>query len=416
MSCPVGDAYDIDYVAHEMGHQYGANHTFNSETGSCSGNRNASTAVEPGSGTTIMAYAGICAPQNVANHSEAHFSYRSMMEMDLKVSGSGTCSVNTVNPNQHPVIATLTNYTIPISTAFVLKGNGTDPENDALTYCWEQSDAGTASSVPNAATSVSPNFRSRTPSTSPDRYMPILSSIIANNLTPTYEKVPSIERVMHFVLTVRDNNTVNGGQTDRKTMTLTFSGSTPFTVTAPTTNVSWPAFTTQTVTWNVASTDVAPISTPLVDIYISTNGGLTFPTLLASAVPNNGSANIIVPNNVGSTNRIMVMGHDNIFFDVSNTNFTITSAPLGVNGPSLFDFSVYPNPNKGIFNVKSDKFTSDKIEMQVYDVRGRIIFSKEFAGSNDFNETISLQNAEAGIYMLSVSDGKNKDVKRIVIQ
>ncbi|MDI1254958.1 MAG: zinc-dependent metalloprotease family protein [Flavobacterium sp.] len=416
-SSPINDAFNIDYVAHEMGHQFGANHTFNSEQGSCGGgNRNATTAVEPASGTTIMAYAGICSPQNIQPHSDAHFSFISMTEMNTKVAGTGNCSVNVTNINAHPVIATLANYTIPIGTAFVLKGNATDAENDDLTYCWEQTDVGLDSSLPDENSDASPNFRSRPPSASPDRYMPVLSSVIANNLVPNYEKVPSIERTVHFTLTVRDNNVVNGGQTDRKNMTVTFVGEDPFTILTPNTNVSWPAFTSQTVTWFVAGTDVAPIGADTVDIYISTNSGTSFPTLLASQVPNTGSAVITVPNNVGTTNRLMVMGHNNIFFDVTNTNFTITTAPLGIEAPSQFNFSVYPNPSNGFFNVRSDKFTSEKIVMQVYDMRGRMIYNQTFSGSNDFNEKIVLENAQSGVYMLSVSDGKNKDIKRIVIE
>lgn len=320
---PVGDPFDIDYVAHEMGHQFGATHTFNN---SCGGNRSNGTAVEPGSGSTIMAYAGICAP-NVQNNSDAHFHAVSLAQMDNFVAGAGNCSVNIENNNDAPVIQPIQNYTIPKSTAFVLEGNATDANGNALTYCWEQTDTGISTQAPIATDPINgPRFRSRIPSTSPNRYLPIMSSILTGSTSNTWEVVPSIGKPMNFALVVRDNATPNGGQTARTDMMVTtVDNAGPFVVTSPNTNVSWVAGTNQNVTWDVSGTTGNGVNTPYVDIYLSTNNGLTFPVLLASQVPNDGLEVITVPNSVGTTNRIMVKGHKNIFLDVSNTNFTITA-------------------------------------------------------------------------------------------
>ena len=319
-SSPVGDPFDIDYVAHEMGHQFGANHTFNN---SCNSNRNASTAVEPGSGSTIMAYAGICAP-NVQNNSDAHFHAISLAEMDAFVAGTGNCSDNVANNNSAPVIQPISNYVIPISTAFILPGNATDSDGDALTYCWEQTNTEISTQAPVATNTGGPSFRSLVPTASPDRYMPNLTTILTGATANTWEVVPSVTRTMNFALTVRDNELVNGGQTARANMTVsTIAAAGPFLVTSPNTNVSWLAGSNQNITWNVAGTTANGVNTAFVDIFLSTNGGTTFPVLLASKVPNDGSETVTLPANVGTQNRIMVRGHNHIFLDVSNTNFTI---------------------------------------------------------------------------------------------
>jgi hypothetical protein len=217
---PVGDPFDIDYVAHEMGHQWGANHTFNN---SCSNNINNSTAVEPGSGSTIMAYAGIC-PPNVQNNSDAHFHAVSLAEMDTFVNNQASCSVNTSTNNAAPVITSIPSYTIPYGTAFVLRGNATDVDSSTLTYCWEQTNQQVSTQPPLASSTSGPNFRSYPPSNFPDRYMPRMQNILTGNLTPTWEVVPFVGRTMNFALTVRDNDGPFGGQTARANMTVTTSG------------------------------------------------------------------------------------------------------------------------------------------------------------------------------------------------
>ncbi|MGH2664601.1 reprolysin-like metallopeptidase [Flavobacterium sp.] len=323
---PVGDPYDIDYVAHEMGHQFGANHTFNGDTGSCSGNRNDGTAVEPGSGSTIMAYAGICPGQNVQPNSDAHFHSVSIAEINDLIAASATCAATTNNGNSAPVVNAGMNYVIPKSTPFILKGSAIDANGDALTYCWEQTDTEVSTQPPVATSAAGPNFRSNPPTASTERYLPALATVLAGNTANTWEVCSSVARNYNFSLTVRDNRSPNGGQTGRDDMSVMVDGvAGPFLVSVPNTNVSWAAGTNQTVTWAVAGTDANGVNAKFVDIYLSTNGGTSFPTLLASKVPNDGSETITVPNTPGTTNRIMIRGYDNIFYDLSNTNFTITA-------------------------------------------------------------------------------------------
>jgi len=316
---PVGDTFDIDYVAHEMGHQFGATHTQNN---AC--NRSIGTAVEPGSASTIMGYAGICAP-NVQSNSDDYFHAVSLAQMFSFVTSGGTCSVNTSNGNAAPTIFPLTNYTIPVGTPFVLRGNGADTNGDALTYCWEQTNSGATTAVPSATTSASnPNFRSVEPSTSPDRYMPSLANVIANNLTSTWEVIPNVARTMNFALTVRDNR-LNGGQTARQNMTVTFNAANgPFSVTSQATDgISYTQNTSQTVTWNVAGTTVAPFNSPNVNILLSTDGGLTYPTVLAANTPNDGTQTVTIPNIAAPFCRIMVQSIGNIFYALNTKTFAI---------------------------------------------------------------------------------------------
>jgi len=316
---PIGDPYDIDYVAHEMGHQFGADHTQNNDC-----YRSNATAVEPGSASTIMGYAGICAP-NVQSISDAYFHAVNITQMQLVIASSGGCATITSTGNNAPVADAGLNYSIPKSTPFILKGTATDADGmTSLTYNWEQTDNEVGTMPPVATNAVGPMFRSLPSNTSPNRYMPALATVISGSTSSNWEVVPNVARDMAFSLLVRDNNTM-GGATSRSNMLVTIEDAVAFTVTSQEVAIVWDAGSTQTINWNKGTTDAAPIDCQNVTIKLSEDGGLTFPIILAENTANDGSENIIVPNNVTMQARIMVAAADNIFYNVNAVNFEIQS-------------------------------------------------------------------------------------------
>lgn len=321
---PVNDPFDIDYVAHEIGHQFGATHTFNGTAGNCGGNIGA-TSVEPGSGTTIMAYAGICAPQNVQNRSDDYFHAVSIAQMWAHVQNTGNCATQTDTNNDAPVANAGNDVSIPKSTPFILKATATDVQGLAsLTYNWEQIDTESAS-IPLESTSTSgPTFRSLPSSSSPNRYLPTLANVVSG-ASDEWIVLPSVARELNFALTVRDNN-AGGGNSDRDDMKVTVTNAEAFTVTAPNTNVTWGIGSSQRITWNQGTTNQSPINCSIVNIRLSTDGGVTFPILLKENIANDGSEDITIPNNPTTTARILVEAADNIFYNVNTTNFTINDA------------------------------------------------------------------------------------------
>lgn len=556
---PQGDTFDIDFVAHELGHQLGANHTFSHEIEDTGVN------VEPGSGTTIMGYAGITDDYDVQPFSDDYFSYSSILQIQNNLA-TKFCPVSTTFFNATPVVNAGSNYTIPFGTAFVLTGSGSDGNGDSLTYTWEQTDSAVTSDFGNSFAITSkpdgPLFRSLYPSASPVRFMPNYANVLANKLTSRWESVASVARTLNFALTARDNASLGTAQTNTAAMMVTVSGTVgPFVVTSQNTDaVAWYQGNSQTITWNVNGTNTLGGSAN-VDIKLSTDGGLTFPTILVANTPNDGSQPIIVPNVVSQNCRVLIAPTANIYYAVNSKAFTIgysstsscdlytfsapfaipeqaayttrtitvpnssavisdvnfnvgfthtffsdlqmevisptgktvklferscesskgsvliayddagtdlgctvrtlqTVAPfqalaafngdlaqgvwtfrirdsfrndtgtldsasieictktftLGTTEFEINDFTLYPNPNKGNFNIQFSSKSGNKIKILVHDLLGRKFFEKAYDNNGNFNQNIQLQNLQAGIYLVSVFDGDAKQVKKLVIK
>jgi hypothetical protein len=342
---PVGDAYDIDFVAHEIGHQFAGNHAFNGAIGNCSGgNRNGSTAYEPGSGTTIQSYAGICGSDDIQLNSDPFFHTISFDEISNFVTNIATCRVAIPNGNTIPVITAMNNngVSIPIGTPFTLTAAATDANGDAITYCWEQWDLGPQGTWNSGGTSTTaPIFKSRIPKVSGSRTFPDMAVILAGyptNPPATLgglkgEILPQVARALKFRLTVRDNRAGGGGVvtggdgcgTFTGQFTINVAGTAPFAVTAPNGGETYPGGSTQNITWNIVGTNAAPFNVANVKISYSTDGGLTYPTVLSASTPNDGTEALTIPVGATTTARVKVEAVGNIFFDISNANFTVTA-------------------------------------------------------------------------------------------
>ncbi len=361
---PQGDGFDVDYVAHEIGHQIGANHSFNSDANCGSGNDG--TRVEPGSGVTIMSYVGICTSSaNLQRNAIDAFHVVNQTEgINFITTGAGNTCGTLSGTNAVPVIAALANYTIPTNTPFALTASATDANGDALTYSWEQNDGNLVQSFYPTTTDDDdislvprPAFRSYSATTSGTRNFPSLPYILDGTNEPpltytgtsvvgsvcagtciTGEDLPSSPRTMNFRVTVRDGN---GGLADAGTVLTVVNTLTPFRVTVQDSflPVTWQSNSTQTVTWDNAGTDIAPFNVTNVRILLSADGGLTFPHVLAASTPNDGTEQITVPNIATTTARIKVEAVGNVFFDINNVNFEIefgpTSAMVNISGRVL---------------------------------------------------------------------------------
>ncbi len=360
--------FDDQLIAHEVGHQFSMNHSFNSSIPVCT-TREPTTSVEVGSGTTIMSYGYTCS-DNTGNDDYEN-TYKPLLNFHAVnysqavtfLATIPTVGSSSVTGNAPPIIATITtDKTIPKSTPFYLTGTATDINtSNTLTYSWEGTNVGTSTPVPTTFlnTAAPPFFRSYPPVTTATRYYPRLSAILDGTNGARGDKLPSVGIVTTHRFTVRDN--VDGINTGTVSVTID-DNSGPF---LETTNLagSYASGSTQTITWSVNNTNSAPVSCVNVDILLSIDGGLTFPFTLVAGTPNNGTNAVTFPSltTATTTARIKVQASNNIFFDISNNNFTITAAPLPV---SLVSLNAYQKTS----NIVVEWNVANEINLNRYEV------------------------------------------------
>jgi hypothetical protein len=352
-----------------------------------------------------MAYAGICGSNNLQSNSDDFFHAKSFDEIvTYTTTGNGSaCDVATTTWNNPPIINPGLNYIIPYLTPFRLTGSATDPDGDSLTYCWEQYNLGPAG-VWNNPVGNAPIFRSFDPTPNPVRLFPKLSNILNNNQT-IGEVKPSYARNLLFKLTVRDNRLNGGGVTSSDSLITVqvINTGQAFAVTAPnTTGIIWPSGGMANVTWDVGSSDLAPISTPTVNILLSTDGGQTFPTTLASGVANNGTYTVSVPAVFTTTARVMVEGAGNIFFDINDKNFEIGTVGLN-ESPLMSGVQIAPNPAADNVTVTftNSALSSDSRFITVFDVSGRQL---EKIDCPEISNVIPVHEWARGMYFLRLEN------------
>ncbi|MFZ2898614.1 MAG: reprolysin-like metallopeptidase [Saprospiraceae bacterium] len=314
-------------MAHELAHQFSASHTWSNCPGIL-GQLATDSAYEPGSGSTIMSYAGACGDQNVQFGEDSYYHVRSLVQMRnyITVGLGSECADVVPTGNHYPEIIWPyeDGFFIPISTPFELNATATDADGDPLTYCWEQYDLGPLTDM-GSPIGDSPLFRSFLPTAGSNRIFPRLPAILGN-FSENVEVLPTYSRNLTFRLTVRDNFPGGGGSVWQQVKFRSTDQAGPFLVTypnAPADQLTGGTFAT--ITWDVANTNKAPVNCQSINIKLSLNGGAAFPYTLASAVPNTGSAVVAIPDITATNARVRIEAADNVFFDLSNANFKIVA-------------------------------------------------------------------------------------------
>ena len=431
LGSPVNDIFYVDFVSHEIGHQFRGNHTFNGSAGNCSGgNRNGSTAYEPGSGSTIMAYAGICAPQNIQNTSDDYFHSVSLIEIVSFIANptaGGSCAEVTETGNEPPTVSSDDDGVfIPIETPFMLTGSAEDGNNDLdeLTYSWEEFDLNTAAGPPPGGTGwngTPPFFRSFDPVDEPVRSFPAFDRLVAGQRPVIGEGLPMDERQLRFRFTARDNQ---GGIGDVQIRINTVEDAGPFLVTFA--NVEDLIFGTgseQEITWDVAGTDAGDVNTPTVDILFSADGGETFDVVLAAGTDNDGSEVVTMPDDETDEARIMIRAVDNVFFALNEEEFALMAGVASEAQPEATHAlgAIYPNP----FGVTASRATlnltveqSQAVRVAVYDALGRqvaLLHDGTLAAGQNRQFVLDAASLAGGTYFVRVVGETFTDVQQMTV-
>ncbi|MCB9425690.1 MAG: T9SS type A sorting domain-containing protein [Flavobacteriales bacterium] len=406
----------VDYAAHEIGHQFGSNHNFTSEEcgTSADGYR-----YEPGEGSSLMSYAGVCdEAARYQSYSDPFFHYSSIEQM-MAVINNTSCSTSVSAGNSSdPVADAKADIKIPKQTPFILVGSGSDANDDSgqLTYGWQQHDGNglATSGSPSCQSKTAALFRYREPSSNNFRSFPVWSDVMAGNNDQQWEKLPCTTRTINFSLTVRDNNETFGRVANDK-MKVTVENTGPFEILTPNTGGTVDGGSTQEVTWSVNGTDA---HCPKVDILATLDGGQTF-QVLNENVDNDGSQNITVPNENSTQARILIQCHvdggfraASTFYDISDADMAINESTVGVGNFENIALSVYPNPTDSVINIKVGN--SESFDTQLVSMTGVVIKSNSFTTSG----TINISDVSAGVYLLQINQNStgNKTVKKIVIK
>ena len=418
---PVGDGFDIDYVAHEMGHEYGADHPFNSSDGNCAGdNLNPPTAYEPGSGSTIMAYAGICSPDDLQPHSDAYFHSISLEQIQNYITTAGdVCAIKTATSNKLVSISSFAaRYTIPYLTPFEFTAPAAidSVADTSVTYCWEQWNLGDVGSSLLDTHQYGPIFRSFTPVKSPTRIFPKNSLVLSGVLSDAGiennegEKAPDVARFLTFQLSLRDIYHGTGCflvPDDTVHLDVINTG-TGFKVTSQgTSGLYYIGSSPETITWDVVGTNASPVNASSVDIYLSPDAGNTWPYHIGN-FPNTGSAVVILPNPDTDIHaaRIKVKGSGNVFFNVNSADFTVTHSLA-----SDSNIVIYPVPAHTVLRI----FGGNKGTLQtvIYDVVGQQMWKGQVDGETDIPVSLWAR----GIYFVKTIDVKNQHrIRKIVVE
>jgi hypothetical protein len=391
---PAGDAFHVNLVTHELGHQFGATHTFNSPSGICAERRNEWAAFEPGAGSTIMSYSSLpCGGDSFQSWHDAYFHSQSLKEIrDFINSAAVTCAVLTPSENSPPSVAAGPEYTIPVGTPFVLTASGSDPDGDEITYCWEEWDLGPAQTLGAPDNGLSPRFRSQPPSASPTRIFPALEKVLAGSDSPE-ERLPQTNRYLGFRVVVRDSHDDGAiGWGDTQLQVVNIAG--PFRIRSHATAQTLQGSTR--LEWSTGGTEGAPIFATQVRITLSTNGGLSFPIVLAASTPNDGEEIVVLPQIKAADARLKIEPTNNIFFDINDAPLTIATSPTGA--PKL----ELTRAEAGKFLVSWPAVAGTRYRLE----RAEVLQSAEWrevlttnAASSSVSVTLS-PSADAGYYRL----------------